>query len=117
MSTAKKPTRSSTVAKILAESGKTHSKRNAVYCNNYIHAGAALAAFFPDGITLLTPADHERMVIFNLIIVKLTRYAVMWNKGGHKDSIHDTIVYSAILEDIDEHWLALANLNKKKRGE
>lgn len=113
MSVTKKPTRASTVANILSESVKTHSKRNAVYGNNYIHAGAALAALFPDGITLLTPADHERMVIFSLIVVKLTRYAVMWNEGGHKDSIHDTIVYSAILEEIDEHWSALAKKKDK----
>lgn len=40
--------------------------------------------------------------IFNLIIIKLYRYANNWEKGGHQDSIHDMAVYCAILENIDQ---------------
>jgi hypothetical protein len=36
-----------------------------------------------------------------LIIVKLTRYVINWNQGGHQDSIHDAMVYCAMLEEID----------------
>ncbi len=86
--------------KILDAAAETFRKRNKVYGDNYTRAGEALAAMFPQGVTLKTADDHNRFQIFNLIFVKLSRYAVQWH-SGHKDSIHDAAVYSAILEDID----------------
>lgn len=89
-------------AQILEEASKTFRERNAVYGDNYIRAAGALQAMFPNGITLKTQEDHERMQIFSLIFVKLSRYAVQWDQGfRHKDSIHDTSVYAALLEAID----------------
>lgn len=86
---------------ILFEAAKLFKARNAVYSDNYLRAGRALAALFPNGIELKTVDDHNRFQIFNLIIVKLSRYTVNWNEGGHADSIHDAAVYCAMLEAID----------------
>lgn len=88
-------------ADILQDASDTYAERNKVYGNNYERAGAALDALFPDGITLKSVRDHERYQIFSLILVKLSRYANNWEEGGHLDSIHDTAVYAAILEEID----------------
>jgi hypothetical protein len=77
-------------------------QRNKVYGNNYLNVGNAMAAMFPNGVTLKTPDDWNRMHIFFLGIVKQTRYCNNWNKGGHADSMHDNTVYSAMLESIDE---------------
>lgn len=93
-----------TAAELLEEAGNTYLERNSVYGNNYKNVGKAIAAFFPDGVVLKTPEDHERFHIFNLIMVKLSRYCVNWKVGGHQDSIHDAMVYCAILEEIDEFW-------------
>lgn len=90
-----------TAADFLEDCAKTFRERNAVYGNNYLNVGNALAAMFPDGITLKTPEDHNRFHIFVLMVVKMTRYANNWNIGGHADSMHDNTVYSAMLESID----------------
>jgi len=89
------------VDKILNEAAKLYVERNAVYGDNYVRVGKALKALFPHGVELHSVEDHTRFQIFNLIIVKLSRYAVNWYEG-HQDSIHDALVYSAILEAIDE---------------
>lgn len=100
-----------TAGDVLRQAGETFIKRNKVYGDNYKRAAAALQGLFPDGIELKTSVDQERYQIFNLIIVKLSRYAVQWERG-HRDSIHDTAVYAALLEKIDEERL---NGRKGKR--
>ena len=88
---------------VLVDAAKTFAKRRAVYGDNWKRAGAALQALFPNGITLATSDDHDRFHILSLIIVKLSRYTVSWDRGEmHQDSIHDAAVYCAMLEAIDE---------------
>ena len=87
---------------ILHESAATYEERNKVYGDNYLKVGNVMAALFPDGITLKTPDDHNRFHIFMLGIVKQTRYVTSFTNGGHRDSVHDNTVYSAMLEEIDE---------------
>ncbi len=91
-----------TADEFLSEGAATFKARNAVYGNNYLNVGNAMAGLFPDGITLKTADDHNRFHIFMLGIVKLSRYANSFSKGGHADSSHDNTVYSAMLESIDE---------------
>lgn len=86
---------------LLEAAAATYKERNAVYGDNYKRVGEMLKGLFPDGIKIKTVDDQNRFQIFNLIIVKLSRYAVNWEKGGHADSIHDAAVYCAILEEID----------------
>jgi hypothetical protein len=83
----------------LETAAQTYRERGAVYGNNHERLGLMMQGAFPSGLTLATPLDHERFALFNLIMVKLSRYAVAWDKGGHKDSIHDVIVYAAMLEE------------------
>ena len=76
----------------------TYEERNAVYGDNYKNVGNVLAAMFPGGMAL-TEEDHfTRWHLFELIIVKLTRFAN--SKLEHQDSIHDVAVYAAMLEHI-----------------
>src|SRR5215475_10305718 len=96
MSNYKKVTEETTASLRMALN--TFMERGAVYRDNHQRVGAALAGLFPEGITIQTADDHERLALITLIVVKLTRYATEWNNGGHKDSIHDCIVYSAMLE-------------------
>lgn len=90
-----------TAAEFLREGAQTFEDRNKVYGNNYLNVGGAMAALFPDGVSLKTADDFNRFHIFMLGIVKVSRYANNWNAGGHADSIHDNTVYSAMLESID----------------
>lgn len=86
---------------ILTEAAATFKARNAVYGDNYKRVGEVMVALFPNGVTLKTTHDWERMHIFLLGIVKQTRYCNNWEQGGHADSIRDNTVYSAMLESID----------------
>jgi hypothetical protein len=90
-----------TADEYLAEASETFKAKNAEYGTNYLRVGAAMAAMFPDGVTLRTADDWNRMHIFLLAVVKKTRYATNWEKGGHADSVRDETVYNAMLESID----------------
>lgn len=61
-----------------------------------------MVALFPDGLTLKTADDWNRAHLFLLGVVKQSRYAVNFEKGGHRDSARDLTVYSAMLEAVDE---------------
>lgn len=94
-------------ADYLSEAADTYRERRKVYGDNYLTVGRAMVAFFPDGIKLKTEDDHNRFHIFMLKIVKLTRYAVNWDRGGHADSLLDDAVYCSMLMEID------ANINRE----
>jgi hypothetical protein len=87
-----------TAANILEQAGATFRERNAAYKDNADNVGKVMAALFPDGVQIKTAADHKMYHLFELIIVKLTRFA---NSGlTHDDSIHDAIVYAAMCENL-----------------
>lgn len=55
-----------------------------------------MTAMFPNGVVLKTAADFNRWHLFELQIVKMTRFA---NSGlVHLDSIQDDQVYGAMVE-------------------
>lgn len=88
---------------ILEKSAKLFEERNAVYKDNWRKVGAIMTILFPDGPPKLEDeTDYNRWHLFELAIVKLTRYAVQYNDGGHRDSIHDMIVYLAMVAGIEE---------------
>jgi len=87
--------------KKLEEAVEIYKARNAVYGNNYELVGETMKGLFPNGLTLTTAHDWNRLHIFLLIVVKLSRYVVNWNNGGHADSMDDIIVYAALLGEID----------------
>lgn len=91
-----------TAADILESAGNTFRERNKVYGDNFLRVGNMMAAMFPEGLILKTQQDWNRMHMLLLMVVKQSRYATNWDKGGHKDSIHDATVYGAMLEMIDD---------------
>lgn len=78
------------------------AERNAVYGSNYEMVGDLMVTLFPKGITLKTREDHNRFHLFMLKIVKLSRYAINYEKGGHADSLEDDIVYTAMIAALDK---------------
>lgn len=85
-------------ADILAEMADTYRERNKVYGDNYKRVGAVMAQLFPEGVVLRTPEDFNVWHLFELMIVKLTRFANSDLK--HEDSIHDLAVYAAMVESL-----------------
>jgi hypothetical protein len=89
-----------TAADILDEAAATFRERNAVYKDNATVVGRVMAALFPNGVKLETPEDHHFYHLFELAIVKLTRFTQSGMK--HQDSIHDLAVYAAMLQPLIE---------------
>ena len=91
-----------TTDQILEAAANTYRERHPIYGRNWHKVGAAMAAMFPDGLTLNTPNDFTRFYLFTLQIMKQTRYANNFASGGHPDSALDNSVYSALLLAVDE---------------
>ena len=86
---------------------RTFKQRNKQYGDNYLTHGKVMTALFPNGIQLKTVEDWNRFGIVNMIVAKLTRYAQKWPNVSEStiDSVHDTGVYSFMLEALDSNKL------------
>lgn len=87
---------SNAVPDLLIAMADTYRERNAVYGDNWRNVGNVMMALYPDGIKLSTAEQFNMWHLFELIVVKLTRFAN--SKLSHADSIHDIAVYAAMLE-------------------
>lgn len=90
------------VGRILERNAELFAERNGVYKDNYVIVGEVMRALFPDGVQISLSEDFERWHLFELFIVKLTRYAVQYKEGGHDDSLNDMINYLAMLQVLDQ---------------
>ena len=86
----------------LEDCAETYHAKHKVYGPNYLQIGKAMEAIFPEGLIVKTADDFNRLHCFMLSMVKITRYANNYNKGGHEDSVRDLIVYQSMLQYIDE---------------
>jgi hypothetical protein len=69
---------------------------------NYLKMGKVLAMLFPEGITAKGVEDMNRLILFVMLVLKVTRYSENFDRGGHQDSVHDLGVYAFILEAFDD---------------
>lgn len=83
-------------ADILQACADTFRERNAEYKDNAIVVGRVMDALFPGGVVLKTAADFHIWHLFELIIVKLTRFTN--SNLRHEDSMRDMAVYCAMVE-------------------
>jgi len=88
------------VPRELEASAATYRERNPVYGDNWLHFGHVMAAMFPEGITLRTADEWNRMGVLVQCAAKFTRYAAQFANGGHEDSAHDLVVYAAMLQQL-----------------
>ena len=90
------------VLDILQDAKDVYHDRNAVYKDNFRMVGKVMEALFPEGRPPLTiAAEYDRWHIFELIIVKLTRYANNFDTP-HEDSLLDMLPYLGILGGLDQ---------------
>lgn len=86
------------VPEILEEMASTFRERNKVYGDNWRMVGKMMAVMFPQGVQLVAAEDYDVWHLFELVIVKLSRFAI--SDLEHQDSIHDLAVYAAMIEAI-----------------
>lgn len=90
------------VLDILQGAADVYKDRNAVYKDNFRMVGKTMEALFPEGRPpLVHAAEYDRWHIFELIIVKLTRYANNYDVP-HEDSLLDMLPYLGILGGLDQ---------------
>ena len=89
------------VSKELKTKASLYTERNVLYGDNYKHFGPSVKALFPEGVELRTADDWARMGVLVQIISKVTRYAGMFSRGGHDDSLDDITVYAMMLKELD----------------
>lgn len=91
-----------TAADVLRAAGDTYRERNRIYGDNFKTVGPVMALLHgpesaaPAATLTRTGADFTKWHLWELLIVKITRFA---NSGlTHVDSIHDAMVYAAMIE-------------------
>jgi len=90
------------VTNLLNESAALFRERNAVYKDNFRVVGRIMFAMFGENPPeLKTEADYNRWHLFELFVVKLSRYSINYRAGGHADSLDDMIVYLAMVAALD----------------
>lgn len=101
---------------ILGDSAKTWEERNGIYKNNDLLVGLVQHVLWPTGPKLQTAEAHHRWHLYELIIVKLTRFVV--SGLTHVDSIHDIIVYASMIENaINGKTVPIEEIETGKRGQ
>lgn len=85
-------------ADILADMATTFRERNKIYGDNYKRVGDVMVALFPNGVQLKSAEDFNTWHLFELMVVKMTRFAN--SNLTHQDSIHDLAVYAAMVESL-----------------
>jgi hypothetical protein len=92
-----------TVPEILRAGADTYEQRNKLYGDNYKQIGPVLRAIYPQGLpATMTDEDWNRFACWFQVLCKVIRYGVNMQRGGHKDSAHDSAVYSAMLEELTD---------------
>ena len=86
---------------LLDDAAETFRRRNSTYGDNYRLFPSVMVGLFPNGLSVKSYEDWMRLQFLVLDVVKTTRYAQNFHSGGHQDSIHDKIVYAAMLESTD----------------
>ncbi len=79
-----------------------YKQRSSQYGDVFTQVGQIAAILLPSGAACKYSHDHARMQLLLQVIAKLCRYTSHFESGGHQDSLHDLIVYAAMLEAMDE---------------
>jgi hypothetical protein len=102
------------VPEMLETAAETYRDRNAVYGDDYKKIGAMYVALFPNGLTVKTADDWQRLALLMAAVGKMRRYTNNFESGGHADSLLDLAVYSTMLKELDE--CALSSSTQKRQA-
>ncbi len=90
------------VADLMDQHAATFRERYESYGNNAEVVGRIMAAMFPNGVALKTAKDFEMWHLFELMIVKLSRFSSSGLR--HEDSINDLPAYCGMVHRlINDH--------------
>lgn len=90
---------------ILKNASFTYEAKAKEYGSSYTNHGTVMHGLFPRGVALAGVEDFTRFALVDLMVVKLVRYCVNFQKG-HLDSLTDLMVYAAMLQEVDDAMLS-----------
>jgi hypothetical protein len=85
----------------LRDLANLYEERNVTYGDNYKRFGPMAAMMFPNGLIIRSADDWNRLALFIHVMTKVTRYANLFDKNGHSDSLDDLAVYAMMMREID----------------
>ncbi len=88
-----------TAPELLEAGAATYRERNKSYGDSYHKFGRVMDALFPEGITCESAEEWNQLGVLTQIVSKLTRLSNDFDRL-HKDSVHDIMVYAAMLEEL-----------------
>ena len=95
-------TSAATIAPEHLESGaNTYRERNKEYGDSYHKFGQVMRNLFPEGLTIDGSIAWNRLGVLSQIVGKICRYSNDFH-NPQKDSIHDIMVYAAMLLELDD---------------
>lgn len=100
-----------TVPEMLRAGADTYEERNKIYGDNYKRHGFVMSFLFPNGVTLDTIDKQNRFGVLTQMVAKMTRYCENFDRGGHEDSLHDLMVYTAMLAEVDAETKERENID------
>lgn len=89
-------------ADILRDGADQFAAKDRLYGSSYKSVGQLMAVLFPSGLTVSDAKSWNRLCILIQIVGKFHRYSANLSTGGHEDSAHDMMVYSAMLKEVTE---------------
>jgi hypothetical protein len=90
-----------TVPFMLREAAAVYEERNKLYGDNYKHFGKAMMAIFPNGLTVSTEKEWNKLGVLIQMASKLTRLGQTF-PNIHDDSCLDESVYSMMLRELGQ---------------
>lgn len=101
------------VADLMERHAATFRERYEEYGNNAEVVGRIMAAMFPNGVQLKTAKDFEIWHLFELMIVKLSRFSSSGLR--HEDSINDLPAYCGMVHRlINDHNITFLEGNESE---
>ena len=91
-----------TAPQFLEEGAETYRARNKTYGDSYNKFGRVMDDLFPEGLTIESSEEWARLGVLVQLVGKITRYANDWENNPHQDSLHDIMVYSAMLQELEQ---------------
>lgn len=87
------------VPEYMERGAQTYRDRQKQYGDNYKNYGTMMQGLFPNGLTISSREDWNRLGIIHNCVTKLGRYCNNIHTG-HQDSAHDLGVYAFMLREL-----------------
>ena len=102
-----------TVPEIMKANADLYRQRNKNYKDGYKNFGRVMMGLYPDGLTLKTEEEFNKLGVFVMIVSKVMRIAS--SDMEPTDNVDDLQVYAAMLKEIGEDEQLVSSFIKEAK--